>query len=141
MNAEQMWQAYGQNGEYEAWCFGDDADTLAQLVLNGIKTATASAYAIYEKENEEIPRAGQYSVILDSRENAVCIIRTDSVEIRPFSQIDEAFAFQEGEGDRTLAYWRHVHKTFFTGEMEAAGLSFSEDMLVVMERFTRVYPV
>ena len=145
MNAEQMWQSYtalsGVTGEYDAWCFGDDADTLAQLVLSGRKTATASAFPIYEMEEEPLPQSGQYSVVLESRENAVCVIRTDSVKIRSFSQVDAEFAFREGEGDRSLDHWRRVHKAFFSREMESAGLTFREDMQVVLEEFTRVYPI
>ena len=145
MNAETMWQCYcestGVTAEYDAWCFGDDADTLAQLVLAGTKTATSSAHVFYELEEEPLPEPGQYSVVLDSRDEAVCVIRTDSVRILPYCQVDERFAFLEGEGDRTLSYWRRVHKAFFTQEMEGINRAFSEDMLLVLEEFTCVYPV
>ena len=43
MTAEEMWKKSGLTGEYEAWSFGDDADELARLVKEGIKTATCSA--------------------------------------------------------------------------------------------------
>ena len=48
-------------------------------------------------------------------------------------------AFQEGEGDRTLASWRAVHEAFFTGEMERAGLTFTKEMPVVCEEFEVAY--
>ena len=51
MDAQEMWRYCGLarkvSGEYQAWAFGDDPDTLAELVLQGIKTATASAYPSY----------------------------------------------------------------------------------------------
>ena len=53
MTAEEMWNQSGLTGEYDAWSFGDDADTLARLVKDGIKTATCSAYCFYELEEEE----------------------------------------------------------------------------------------
>lgn len=53
MTAEELWQAYrkinpGIGDEIDAWAFGVQPDLLAQLVLKGIKTATASAYDLYE---------------------------------------------------------------------------------------------
>lgn len=140
MTPEQMWNQYGGDGPYEAWAFGDDADTLAGLVLDGEKTATASAYALYALEDEPLPEPGAYSVVLDSRGEAVCVIRTTTVTVKPFSEVDAQFARKEGEGDRTLAYWRRVHKDFFAKEMEAVGLEFTEQMDVVLEEFVRLYP-
>ncbi len=144
MNAQEMWAAYTHGKEitepYEAWAFGDDADALARLVQTGTKTATASAYPLYELEGEDLPQSGEYSVILDSAENAICIIRTERVFTVPFDQVDERQAWKEGEGDRSLSYWRQVHERFFRQELESAGLSFDEKMLVVCEEFIRVYP-
>lgn len=144
MTAQEMWKYCGLarkvSGEYQAWAFGDDPDTLAELVLQGIKTATASAYPFYELENEPLPQAGEYSVIVNARNEAVCVIRTEEVTVCPFNQVGEQQAWKEGEGDRTLEYWRKVHRKFFAGELEAVGLTFDEEMPVVCEEFVRVYP-
>jgi uncharacterized protein YhfF len=48
-------------------------------------------------------------------------------------------AYREGEGDRSLSHWRGVHRKFFTQELEAEGLEFSEDMKLVCEEFEVVY--
>lgn len=144
MDAKTMWEQYAIPkeivAEYDAWCFGDDADTLAKLVLADTKTATASAHPIYELEDEELPQEGQYSVVLWRDGNAACIIKTTRVYIVPFSQVSAEQAYREGEGDRSLAYWQKVHRAFFTREMEDAGLTFTEDMKVVCEEFIRVFP-
>lgn len=144
MNAQEMWEAYSQRehteADYDAWAFGVDADELARLVYEGIKTATASAYPLYELEGEALPEAGQYSVILDSQENAVCVIRTERVFLVPFRDVDARQAWKEGEVDRSLSYWRKVHEPFFRSCLGDAGLLFSEDMNVVCEEFIRVYP-
>lgn len=144
MTAEKMWDLYAQkagikHAEYEAWAFGDEPDKLASLVAGGQKTATASAYPLYEREQEPIPRAGEYSVIQDSRNQAVCVIRTDRVYVIPFREVGEEHARREGEGDLSLAYWRKIHRSFFSQEMENAGLAFDEEMLVVCEEFSCVY--
>ncbi len=144
MTAKQMWEKFSQahhiTADYEAWAYGEDADSLARLTLLGTKTATASACALYKAAGEEMPKAGDYSVILDSRENAVCIMRIEMVFVVPFCQGDEKQAWKEGEGDRSLSYWRQVHKLFFQDELSAAGMEFDDHMLVVCEEFIRVYP-
>ncbi len=144
MTAEELWNIFidktGVTAEYEAWAFGADADSLAQLVFRGIKTATASAYPLYAVDGEALPAVGEYSVILDSRDKAVCIIRTTKVFTLPFREIGTEQAYNEGEGDRSLEYWRRVHREFFTKCMSEAGLEFSEDMPVVCEEFELVYP-
>lgn len=146
MTPTQLWQEYlavnPQAGpEPEAWAFGAVPDELADLVARGIKTATSSAYALYDLEGEEIPQAAGYDIILDSQDNAVCIIKTTKVYVTPFSQVTEEHAKFEGEGDRSLSYWRQVHEKFFTIWLAEAGLTFSEDMLVVCEEFELVYPM
>ena len=140
MTAQEMWNASGIRAEYEAWAFGDDPDTLAELVRTGVKTATASAYPFYELEGEDLPKAGEYSVILDTKDEAVCIIRTTKVYVTPYREVTAEQAWKEGEGDRSLDYWRRVHEAFFRKELEAVGLTFTEDMGVVCEEFEVVYP-
>ena len=124
MTAEQLWSKFAEkNGikhnEYEAWQFGGAPDKLAELVLRGIKTGTASAEELYKIDNEPIPTEGEYSVILNSRDEAVCVIRTTKVSVVPFCDVSAHHAFCEGEGDRSLAYWRKVHEEFFRDEYVA----------------------
>lgn len=139
-----MWERCFGNSEersepYEAWAFGDDPDKLAELVVQGVKTATSSAYDLYAIDGEALPQAGEYSVILDSHDNARCIIKTTKVYVTAFDKVDDAHAYKEGEGDRSLGYWREVHEKFFTDCLKEAGLSFSEKMEVVCEEFEVVY--
>ena len=144
MNAAEMWERFceksGIKADYDDWAFGGAPDALAELVLNGIKTATASAYPLYEQEQEPLPKAGDYSVILNTKGEAVCIIRTTKVYVVLFREVSADHAFREGEDDRSLESWRAVHRDFFTREMNADGLTFDEDMPVVCEEFMRVYP-
>ena len=145
MTHQEMWAAYraassDAGEEYEAWAYGDDPDGLAELTRAGIKTATASAGVWYGRGEEPLPQAGEYSVILDSREEAVCVIRTTRGFTVPFDEVGAEQAFREGEGDRSLAYWRRVHEDFFRAELAEAGLEFSPEMPVVCEEFEMVWP-
>lgn len=144
MTAEEMWRIFSEknsleNEEYEAWAYGADPDELAELTVKGIKTATASAYYWYEAEGEELPKVGEYSVILNSKDEAVCVTKTTKVYIERFKNISKEQVYKEGEGDRSLKYWRRVHRDFFTNELAEAGIEFSEDMQVVCEEFELVF--
>ena len=103
LKADKLWEEFcratgtDEACEYEAWAFGDAPDKLADLVLRSIKTATASAYDLYAADGEPLPKVGEYSVILNSREDAVCVIRTTRLEVLPFCKVDERHAYLEGE--------------------------------------------
>ncbi|MED1283926.1 ASCH domain-containing protein [Bacillus mycoides] len=137
--AQSYWDTYWGNNEkpesVTAWQFGDSPDYLAQLVIDGVKTATCSGHIFYELENEPLPTTNDYSIVLNSQEEPVAIIKTIEVTIMPMNEVTEEFAIAEGEGNRTYSYWRDTHIQFFTKELSELGLSFSEDMLLVCERF------
>ena len=72
------------------------------------------------------------NIILDSQENEVCVTVNKKVYIKPFKEISKEYAFLEGEGDKSLKYWREAHIKFF---MEETYGEFNEDMEVVCEEF------
>jgi uncharacterized protein YhfF len=82
---------------------------------------------------------GDYSVILDSNDGAVCIIKTIKVDIVEFNKVSAEHAYKEGEGDRSLAYWREVHSEFLTNELASIHRAFDESARVVCEEFEVVY--
>lgn len=140
---EQFWRRYledgGRDGPHTAWGFGDTpemATRLGLLVRDGPKRATASLVSDYPEGGDPMPAAGDLSVILDGDGRPVCVIETTSVDIRPFAEVDEAFAWDEGEGDRTLPDWREGHRAFFAARGEELG----DDTLMVLERFDLLWP-
>ena len=144
MTPQEIWNKYKQinpsiGDEIDAWAFGVDADLLADLVLKGEKTATASAYDLYEVDNEPLPREGTFDIILDSQNQAVCIVEITKVSVQPFNQVSAQHAFKEGEGDKSLAYWRQVHEACFAEWLREAGLTFTPNSKVVLEEFRKVY--
>lgn len=140
MTAEELWARFAaahhiEQDSYEAWAFGGDPDGLARLVLAGEKTATSSAYDLYGLEGEPLPQAGKYDVLLNSREEAVCILQTTRVYVTAFDAVTPDHARREGEGDKSLAYWRQVHEAFFSDCLREAGLAFTPETQVVCEEF------
>jgi len=69
----------------------------------------------------------------------MCIIETTDIEIIAFIDVVEKHAYEEGEGDRSLDYWREVHWAFFVEECKSIGREPTEDMPVVCERFRLIY--
>ncbi len=128
--------------------FGDSAtmaDELVALVLADVKTATASLVADYEAEDEPLPRIGQHWMVADAAGRARVVLRTTQLRIGALNSVDARFAYDEGEGDRTLDYWLRAHREFFMRSCERMGLQARADfeldaMEVQFERFTVAWP-
>ena len=59
--------------------------------------------------------------------------RRVALQQRRFNEVDAAFAHEEGEGDRNLAYWQLAHRNYFGRRGQ-----FEEDMLLYCDRFQLV---
>ena len=148
---KEMWKKYlftiGKNindtvKTYESWYFCNnekDANELVGLVKKGTKKATTSLHCLYEIENEPIPAVGDYIIITNWKRIAQCIIQITNINIISFKEVTPEFATKEGEGDKTLSFWRKVHRKFFTLELKEYSKKFSEDRLVICEEFEVVY--
>jgi uncharacterized protein YhfF len=151
MSVREMWGNYltsiGENinnthKTYTSWHFCDnekDANDLAKLVKQGVKRATTGLYYSYIAEGEEPSEAGALNIVTDWCGKAECIIETERVTILPFREVTEEYAKTEGEGDKSLEYWRQAHVNAFTRELKEYNREFDEDMLVVCEEFKVVY--
>lgn len=148
---QSFWQAYIDSlpagGElppdsYEVWSFGNSAtlaNELGHLAKTGLKTATCGPLWAYQAEHEPLPQPGDLSLITDGEGAPLCIIETTEVQVKAFNEVDEQFAYDEGEGDRSLAYWRAVHWDAFSRECETIGRKPDETMPLVCERFRLVF--
>lgn len=123
-------------------CFGDSvelADELLALVLHGPKRATAGAVAEFELEESPLPEVGGLWLAADGAGHPRALLRTTEVRVGPLSSVDDTFAWDEGEGDRTRASWIADHERFFRRYLPTIGVEFSEDMPTVFERFEVAY--
>jgi uncharacterized protein YhfF len=115
------------------------ANHCADLVLQGEKRATAGLKWSYEAEGESLPETGQLTVITNWDGVPQCIVEVTAVEIMPFNKVSANFAYEEGEGDKSLDFWRRVHWEFFSQECEEIGKTPSQDMEVVLEKFKVIW--
>jgi len=148
-SAAEYWAEYCRRAglpastPYQAWPFGDStelAHELVELVVHGPKRATAGLVEYNERHPGEAPVPDGYSVVTEFDGTPRCIIRTAWLERRALREVDAQFAWDEGEGDRTLADWMAGHRRFFTRECERLGVAFSDDVPVQLERFELLYP-
>ena len=122
--------------------FGDSADLadeLLDLVLHGPKRATAGSAQAFELASAPLPEVGDLWVAADAAGRPRALLRTTEVRVGPLSSVDDAFAWDEGEGDRSRAMWLADHETFFRRQLPTLGLTFDDDMPTVFERFELVY--
>lgn len=143
-----FWDAYRKTSgaaadDYDVVAFGDGpamADKLAELVLHGPKRATAGLRRDFGDGLEPLPRVGGHAVFVDGSGTPRGVWRTTEVTVKPLNAVDAAFAWDEGEGDRTLADWVAGHRRFFQRQAEREGFIFTDDIETVFERFRVVWP-
>jgi uncharacterized protein YhfF len=128
---------------YDVVMFGDGpplADALLALVLDGRKRATAMLARDVTVKGEPRPRLGGHFVVVDGAGHPRAVCRTTDVREGPLDSVDEAFAWDEGEGDRTRADWLDGHRRYFTGQAAREGFAMHDGIEVIFERFTVVWP-
>jgi uncharacterized protein YhfF len=118
--------------ELESFGFGDSPelmDEMLELVLAGTKTANCWAAS----EGDKGAAVGERWIAKDGQRRLRVVLETTELTRRRFGEVEAAFAYDEGEDDRTLADWRAAHTAYFTGRGE-----FSPDMELYCERFRLV---
>lgn len=118
-----------------------NANECARLINQRIKTATCSLKQGYDIDNDPLPEVGRLTLVLNWQQEPVCIVKVTEVSVCPFDQVSEAFAYAEGEGDRSYQWWHKAHLDFFTQYAAEIGADFQQDSELVLERFEKVYPL
>ncbi len=124
----------------EAW--GDNpelADELAALIIAGTKTASCSSLWDWDVHQQSLPHIGLKTIVLDGQNEPVCIVETTEVFGQKFQDVDANFAFEEGEGDRSLEFWRAAHWRYFTRTLKPLDVKPTLEMPLVCERFRVIY--
>ncbi|HEY7494707.1 MAG TPA: ASCH domain-containing protein [Candidatus Tectomicrobia bacterium] len=147
-----FWQAYlaslshaaeAAGRFYEVFQIGNSheaANTGAVLIKRGVKTTISALLWAYEAVNKPLPAVGSLSIVTDGSGTPVCVVETIAVDIKPFADIDAAFAYDYGEWDRTLEGWRAHSWALNAPRCQALGKTPTPAMLMVCERFRVVYP-
>lgn len=125
------------------WHFCDtraEADACAALVRAGRKRATAPSLWGLLHRGESVPAVGALNLITTWDGEARAIIRTTRVDICPFSLVSAEHAAAEGEGDRSLDWWRRTHRAYYARELANSPYTPTHQMPIVCQYFELVYP-
>ncbi|WP_200796768.1 ASCH domain-containing protein [Alkalispirochaeta americana] len=112
----------------------------ADLILRGEKRATCSMDYWYTHAGEALPEVGSLQVVTNWDGEPRCIIEITSVSKCRYNEVTADFAEEEGEGDKTLAWWKKAHWDAFSLECKEVGIQPDEGMMLVLERFKVVFP-
>ena len=150
-SVEAFWEGYlgtlpaehpHRHARPDVFAFGDSpslANELAALVQLGDKQATAGLPAEFTSAGLPLPVAGDLSIVTRADGSPVAVIELTEVRQVPFQGVDAAFAADEGEGDRTLVWWRTAHCAYFSRVSAKLGCEFDESTLVICQRFRLVW--
>lgn len=116
-----------------------DADICANLVCKDVKRATSHSLLGIQNRKESMPKIGDFAVVTDWSGKAKCIIRTTSVRLVPYFAVNSDHARKEGEGDKSLEYWKKTHWDYYTRELSEFNRIPRESMIVVFEEFEKVF--
>lgn len=146
MNPSALWADYcaatGETGPTPLVdVFGDNPvmnDALLALVLDGTKRATCCLARDFA--DGDLPKVGDHLIIADGAGIPCAIIRTCHVELRQIRDVDANFASIEGEGDKSLTYWKTEHDAYYRRQAAAEGFVYDDSMVGVCEQFDCVWP-
>lgn len=115
-------------------------DGLIRLYLEGKKTAGSSLVKDFRTAGDPLPKAGNYWIILDSRERPRVLVQTMRVEINLFGKIPRAVVRAEGEGDLSTAHWKKVHRKAYLPRLAEWGIGNLDEADVITEHFRILLP-
>ncbi|MEU7907987.1 ASCH domain-containing protein [Actinoplanes sp. NPDC049118] len=129
--------------DYTVDRFGDSAelaDQLLDLVMQGTKRATSAHFDGIVNGGDPLPQIGSHWIVCDGAGVPRVILRTVELRLGAFHSVDEQFAYDEGEDDRSRASWLTEHRKYWQRTCAARGAVWTEDDEIVFERFRVVYP-
>jgi uncharacterized protein YhfF len=148
VSTDRFWRSFCESAgvqadDYDVVSFGDSAamaTELADLVVAGRKRATAGLLRDFRPDGEPLPVVGGYAVLIDGEGRPRAVWRTTQVRIGPLASVDQPFAWDEGEGERTRDWWLAAHRAYFERLARAQGLDMHDEIETVFERFEVVWP-
>jgi uncharacterized protein YhfF len=115
-----------------------DADRSVRDVLDGRVRGTSTVHAELTSAGEGLPGRGDLWIVVDGSGHPRALVRTTSIAVVPFGEVDDEHARAEGYAD--AAEWREAVRAELEERAAAAGEALSGATAVVLERFEVAYP-
>ncbi len=132
---DAFWQAFRRyagldHDNYVVGSFGDTPEMeteLADLVIAGTKSATASLARDYGEGREPTPRTGDFVLMLDGEARPRLIRRTIEVTIKPLSRSMRRLLGTRAQGERTRNCWLDAHRRYFARQASREGFELDDE--------------
>ena len=111
---------------------------LLSLVLSGRKTAIFTSYSTFAIDGEPLPVSGELYLVVNKKNEPVCVIEFENVQIVPYNEVTWQMASLEGE-DENLEAWREKQREYLEDEGAVVGFEFTPDIKLVFQTFRVVY--
>ena len=111
---------------------------LLSLVLSGRKTAIFTSYSTFAIDGEPLPLAGELYLVVNKKNEPICVIEFENVQIVPYNEVTWQMASLEGE-DENLEAWREKQREYLEDEGAVVGFEFTPDIKLVFQTFRVVY--
>ncbi|MEQ1800362.1 MAG: ASCH domain-containing protein [Gammaproteobacteria bacterium] len=121
--------------------FGRTAELCERLtgyVLDRQKTGVFSQPEDFP--DGRLPEAGDFAVLVNFSDEPRCLIRYDECTVLPVNQVGPEHVAVETAALRDVAAWRKFHRSYWEPVLAARGEAFSDDLPIVFQRFTVLYP-
>jgi uncharacterized protein YhfF len=117
----------------------DEAREIAPLVKDGTKTASGALVWSTEFDGKREIQPGDLWVVVAGPDEPVCVIESIEVLVFPYEDVPEAYAWEGGEGDRTMGSWRRIYWNYIVSECKRIGRNPDTKAPLAMERFRVVF--
>ncbi len=150
-NVDRYWEQYldslpvdakRPSGYADTVAFGftwEHARAIAPLVRNGPKTATGDLVWSSEADGKPGARPRDLWVVIAGPDEPVCIVEVTEVRVFPYDEVPHEYAWEGGEGDRTVRDWRRIYWKLIVSECKRIGREPDVKAPLSMERFRLVY--
>lgn len=109
---------------------------LAKLVVSGEKIATSSLVVFQEMNQTKETIVGERWSIQDGENKEYCQVVVTEVYQKPFGEIDETFACDEGDG--SFENWYDIHFNYYECLLKKVGLTLTKETLLECVYFEKI---
>lgn len=133
----QLASACLPSGYEVRWIGLDDASTeeVIELIRAGDKTGTFTLPWIVERTDQPEPSVGAAIILIDFHGKPRLLVRLTEISTVAFGNVTGEHTAIDGSPVRDLSVWKPLHTHYWNTLLQPFGLSVSESMPVLIEKF------
>ena len=127
---------------YEVRWFGIDAETTQMIfdyIKDGVKVGTFTLPWILENTGQSQAEAGQPVILIDYDGTPTLVLRILESTTVAFGDIDASITRLDGPAVQDPEIWKPLHQQFWEAQLAKFGLTVTDSMPVLVEKFELVY--